>query len=316
MSGSERAAQATATCASAFARLREDSVHTEDWESDGERQVRILLQTSIAHVDDDWNVGRFSLLAEHMRSFADVTARNRQADAAGNDPVLAGLSRDRFDEVWLLGVDGGVALSEADCAGVNRFHGEVGGLLTTREHRNMGLWRRRIEGVGDAHFFHETRYAEPDPARCCADDQETPSISWPNYHSGRNGDFQLILAVEPRHPLLQPDLRYFPAHPHEGAIGVPARDPRARTVARGRSLASGREFDLVVAFDRTAEKPGRAIAESSFHHFADYNWSPELGAPSFVSEPPGDEVYRHPERMKDIRAYVRNAAEWLAPAGS
>jgi hypothetical protein len=277
--------------------------------------VRILLQTSIAHDDDDWNVGRFSLLAEHLRSFADVTARNRQADAAGDDPVLAGLSRARFDQVWLLGVDGGEALSEADCAGVNHFHREGGGLLTTRDHNNMGMWLRLIEGVGDAHFFHDARYAEPDPARCCADDQETPSISWPNYHSGRNGDYQRIVAVEPRHPLLGSDLQFFPAHPHGGAVRAPAREPRARAVARGRSLASGREFDLVVAFERTVATPGRAIAESSFHHFADYNWSPRLGAPSFVSEPPGDEVDRHPERLKDIRAYVRNAAEWLMPAG-
>ena len=278
--------------------------------------MRILLQTSIAYVSDDWNVSRFSLLAEHLRSVADVIARDRQADASGNDPILTGLSRDRFDEVWLLGVDGGVGLSEADCAGVNRFHREGGGLLTTRDHHNMGMWLRLIEGVGAAHFFHEAEYAEPDPARCCADDQETPSISWPNYHSGRNGDYQRILVVEPRHPLLRASqLQYFPAHPHEGAIGAPAREARARTVARGRSLATGREFDLVVALDRTAAQPGRAIAQSSFHHFADYNWSPRLGAPSFVSEPAGDEVYRHPERLKDIRAYATSAAEWLAPAG-
>jgi hypothetical protein len=276
--------------------------------------VRILLQTSIASADDDWSINRFALLTQHLRSFADVTARDRQADAAGNDPVLAGLSRDRFDEVWLFGVDGGVALSDADCAGVNRFHREGGGLLTTRDHHNMGMWLRAIDGVGAAHFFHEAECCEPDPARHDADDKETPSISWPNYHSGRNGNFQRISAVEPRHALLGSDVEYFPAHPHEGAIGVPARESRARTIARGRSLATGRDFDLVVAFDRTAAQPGRAIAESSFHHFADYNWDPKLGAPGFVTEPVGDEVYRHPERMKDILAYVRNAAEWLAPA--
>ena len=54
--------------------------------------MRILLQTSIAYVADDWNVSRFSLLAEHLRSVADVIARDRQADASGNDPILTGLS--------------------------------------------------------------------------------------------------------------------------------------------------------------------------------------------------------------------------------
>src|SRR5262249_59959288 len=65
--------------------------------------VRILLQTSIAHADDDWHVGRFSLLAQYLRSFAEVTARNREVDTYGNDRVLPGLTRDHFDEVWLFG---------------------------------------------------------------------------------------------------------------------------------------------------------------------------------------------------------------------
>ena len=34
------------------------------------------------------------------------------------------------------------------------------------------------------------------------DDQDTPTIFWPNYHSGSNGDFQRIAAVEPVHELL------------------------------------------------------------------------------------------------------------------
>src|SRR5579859_3394192 len=115
--------------------------------------MRILLQTSIAHADDDWHVGRFSLLTQHLRTLADVAARNRAADASGSDPVLAGLTRDQFDEVWLFGVDGGVALSDDDIAGINRFQREGGGLLTTRDHENMGRWLRGIEGVeiGRAH---------------------------------------------------------------------------------------------------------------------------------------------------------------------
>ncbi|HEX7150708.1 MAG TPA: hypothetical protein VF618_04400 [Thermoanaerobaculia bacterium] len=59
--------------------------------------------------------------------------------------------------------------------------------------------------------------------------------------------------------------------------------------------------------------PGRAIAESSFHHLCDYNWDPRMGCPSFVEETPGDEVLRHPERLRDVQTYVRNAARWLTP---
>jgi hypothetical protein len=105
----------------------------------------------------------------------------------------------------------------------------------------------------------------------------------------------------------------FPSHPHEGAVGVPAGETRAQTVACGRSVATGRAFDRVVAFDRTTAMPGRAIAESSFHHFADYNWDIAKGAPSFVTEPPGDAVRRDPALLDGIRAYVRNCVEWLAP---
>ena len=42
--------------------------------------ARILLQTTIVDIPDDWNVGRFSLLADELRRAGhDVTARNRDA---------------------------------------------------------------------------------------------------------------------------------------------------------------------------------------------------------------------------------------------
>nr|WP_322666806.1 hypothetical protein [Dendronalium sp. ChiSLP03b]MDZ8209296.1 hypothetical protein [Dendronalium sp. ChiSLP03b] len=61
---------------------------------------------------------------------------------------------------------------------------------------------------------------------------------------------------------------------------------------------------------------GRAIAESSFHHFADYNWDVDMGAPSFVTEPPGDGMKQNPQALEHIKAYVRNLALWLAPTSS
>src|SRR5262249_56853710 len=129
-----------------------------------------------------------------------------------------------------------------------------------------------------------------------------------------------VMAGERTHQLLRRPgcsiecIQYFPAHPPEGAVGVPKGEARARTVARGKSSVSGREFDLVVAFERTATVPGRAIAESSFHHFADYNWDVSRGAPSVVTQKPGNAIRNQPRALDDIRAYVRNAAQWLAPA--
>jgi hypothetical protein len=278
--------------------------------------MRILLQCTIPYSADDWHVGRFSLLADELRKAGDVVARNLEPDATGDDPVLSRLGRAEFDEVWLLGVDPGRALSRSDVAGINAFMRAGGGVLTTRDHQDMGMWLRQLEDVGMAHFFHAAEYCEPDPSRQCPDDLDTPAISWPNYHSGHNGDFQRVEAVEPLHPLLtRPGgarIELFPAHPHEGAVGVPAGQGRARAVARGRSTVTDRAFTLIVAFDRAPGKPGRAIAESSFHHFADYNWDLSRGAPSFVTDAPGDGTRRDPRGIDDVHAYVMNAARWLA----
>lgn len=65
--------------------------------------------------------------------------------------------------------------------------------------------------------------------------------------------------------------------------------------------------------DEHGNTRGRAVAESSFHHFADYNWDLGKGCPGFVTEPPGDGVGKHPARLDDVRSYVRNLARWLRP---
>ncbi len=62
-------------------------------------------------------------------------------------------------------------------------------------------------------------------------------------------------------------------------------------------MASGRDFNLIVAFE-DAESAGRGrqghgVAQCTFHHFADYNWDPSAGCPSFVDEPSGDGMKRN-----------------------
>jgi hypothetical protein len=142
-------------------------------------------------------------------------------------------------------------------------------------------------------------------------------VSWPNYLSGENGNFQRVRAVLADHPLLRrkdgSTIEWFPSHPHEGGIGVPPGADDASVVATGKSLATNRTFNLLVAFDPKSEH-GRAIAESSFHHFADYNWDPRTGCPPFLTDPPGDEFERFPQRLEDVKSYVRNAVRWLARA--
>jgi hypothetical protein len=290
------------------------------------RPLRILVQCTIPFAEDDWHVGRFSSLVETFRrlrqddgsSLAEVTARNRQVDATGRDPVLAGLDRRDWDELWLLAVDGGDGCNDTESAAIDAFQRAGGGVLTARDHQDMGLWLRKLQGVGAANFFHAERFRELDETRWCRDDEETRTIDYPNYHSGSNGDAQRISPVEPLHPLLMRSeggrIEWLPSHPHEGAVAAPAGDLRARPVARGRSTTTGRTFNLSVAFERSSEFPGRGLAESSFHHFADYNWNPAAGAPTFVTETPGPGLKARPGALDDVRTYVENLVRWLAPA--
>jgi hypothetical protein len=285
--------------------------------------IHILLQTTIPNVEDDWNIDRFSLLRDHLASSGyKVTARNRVDNAEGNDSVLSVLDTTDVDELWLVAVDTGDGLSKADCEGITRFHQRGGGILATRDHEDLGSSLCTLGGVGRAHFFH-TQHREPDESRHVRDDQANTMIDWPNYHSGANGDYQKVTAVEPVHELLRGPsgmIEYFPAHPHEGSVGVPEDEDRARVIATGTSQVTGRNFNLVVAFecrdDRHGNRLGRAVAESSFHHFVDYNWDTTKGGPTFLYEAPGDEIKRHPERLSDIKNYVSNLARWLAPGNN
>lgn len=286
--------------------------------------ARILLQTTIPPIADDWSITRFSLLARLLRDLTDaddapvfeVTARDRTPAAEGPDPVLSRLDESGFDALWLFAVDTGEGLSPEECAVISRFRLGGGGLMVTRDHMDLGSSVCTLGGVGAAHFFH-SRNLDPDPRRRVIDDTGTPDILWPNYHSGANGDAQEITPVGALHPVLtdpgSPDgrLHVLPAHPHEGAVGAPPEDPTARVIAAGRSKATGATFNIAVAFERS-EAGGRAIAQSTFHHFADYNWDPAMGAPSFVSEPPGQGLAASPEALRQVRQYAVNVALWTA----
>jgi len=290
--------------------------------------IRILLQTTLLPAENDWCINRFSLLCSYLASLKDeagnplcaVTARDRHPDNTGNDPVLSTLDRADFDELWLFSLDLGEGLSADDGAGIQRFYQQGGGLFTTRDHQDMGISLLPLGEVGAFHYFH-SQNPDPDETRCCIDDPYTTYISYPNYHSGRNGDYQTITPVQPLHDLLKTAtgeaIAFFPSHPHEGAVGVPAGLSHAQAIAIGKSAVTGRDFNLVVAGDRPSgsntSAPGRLVAQSTFHHFADYNWDTAMGCPTFVDEPPGNGMAQNPQALKDIHTYVRNLALWLRP---
>ena len=274
---------------------------------------KILLQTTIPYSEDDWHIGRFSLLRDLLAREHDVVARDRENGAGGLDPVLLSLPQSDFDQIWLFAVDNGNGLQPEECHAISTFRQRGGGLMVTRDHMDLGVSVCSLDGVGDAHHFH-TKNVDPEIAQAGRDDNVTTAIDWPNFHSGSNGDVQTIEVVEPAHPILFRNgkpLRFLPAHPHEGAVSAPKNDKTARVIARGRSTVTGRTFNLAVAFDSN-DRRGNALAESTFHHFVDYNWDTRMGCPSFLGEPPSDRIRRDPTLLDDTRAYCSNLAQWLA----
>ena len=286
--------------------------------------INVLLQSTIAPDPNDWSIERFSLLQAYLSGARDVdgtplfnvTARNLLAGGRP-DPVLSTLHDSDFDELWLFAVDVGNGLTPEDSDGINRFHRRGGGLMVTRDHMDLGSSVCTLGcGPAAAHHFH-TKNEDPDLSRRCIDDPYTTNILWPNYHSGANGDFQHVRAVGIPHPVLRDPLsqdglvRYLPSHPHEGSVCPPAGDSTARVILESRSAVTGRSFNLAVAFEPAADG-GPAIAQSTFHHFCNYNWDIASGAPTFVSEPPGDGMKEFPEALRSTQQYVHNVALWLA----
>jgi len=285
--------------------------------------IRVLLQTTIGPDADDWCIDRFGMLRDFLSSARDadgkalfsVTARDR--DPAGRpDTILSTLHESSFDELWLFAVDTGDGLRPEDCQGISLFRKRGGGLMVSRDHMDLGSSLCTLGGVGAAHHFH-SKNQDPDESRRRIDDPHTSQILWPNYHSGANGDYQRVHVVGAPHPVLHDPVatdglvHFLPAHPHEGSVSAPVHDAAARVILQGRSAVSGVTFNLAVAFEPSGDG-GPAIAQSTFHHFCDYNWDVERGAPSFVSEKPGTEMKHFSEALRSTKQYVRNVALWLA----
>ena len=196
-----------------------------------------------------------------------------------------------------------------------RFRERGGGVLTARDHQDLGscLLASRFDRPAQP-LPHQN--PEPDARR---DDQDNPNISWPNYHSGANGDYQPVFAdgtgarAAADDEDAQRSHRVVPRAPaRRCGLRTARRSARARSIACGRSTVTGRTFNLAVCLDGETTDDGRpmgrAVACSTFHHFADMNWDTDAGAPSFVTDKPGDEMKRDPSRLEIFKDYVHNIA--------
>lgn len=281
---------------------------------------RILLKTTIPSVEDDWHIGRFSILRRRLEVRGHEVFAFDRRESAGSDTDLASLDTNCIDQVWLFAVDIVGALSAQDAENIRAFRERGGGLMVTRDHQDMGDCVLSLGAPGRAHNF-QSRNPESDSSRHQIDDMETSYISWPNYHSGANGDFQRIAAPDPDHPLVRRHdgtvIEHLPAHPHEGVVSVPtgAQD-FASLVLVGSSKVSGRSFGCAVAIEgepSTDGAPlGRAVAQSTFHHFVDPNLDPGAPLPSFVTEKSGSGMRTNLTALQDSLRYIDNLADWMS----
>ena len=200
-------------------------------------------------------------------------------------PDFVRLAEGEWRQLWLFAVDMTGALTRTDCDNIRRFRALGGGAMLTRDHQDLGSCLVRPGLAGAAHNFHSVN-CEPDEARRQRDYPYTDDISWPNYHSGANGDVQEI-------SIAGPPIRSWSARPQRRIpfdicrhirmrVPCPCRRAQkrvARVIAFGRSKVTGRTFNLAVAFEAHEEdgqRLGRAFAGSTFHHFCDYNLDPAV----------------------------------------
>jgi hypothetical protein len=165
------------------------------------KPTKILMQTTIQTVEDDWSIARFSWLRVFLTGLPsqsgavlfEVTARDR-GPLGIPDPVLSNLNNLDFASLWLFGVDTGDGLTKENCRGIPLFRKRGGGILATRDHMDLGCSLCSLGGIGDAHHF-PSKNVDRDVSRRVVDGPYTTNILWPNFHSGANGDFQEIAIV-------------------------------------------------------------------------------------------------------------------------
>ena len=133
--------------------------------------AKILLQTTIPFDSQDWAIDRFSMLADVLRAAGHrVVARDRAG--YGDDPVLLGVDELGYDQLWLMAVDTGAGLTERECEAIARFRRGGGGVLTARDHQELGSCLQRLGSLGEVNRFHD---ASIDPATM-GDNLDNPEI--------------------------------------------------------------------------------------------------------------------------------------------
>ena len=210
-----------------------------------------------------------------------------------------------------MAVDIGHGLSPGDAAGIMRFRERGGGVLTARDHQDLGsCLLRSVRSASST-----TSTTRTPSRRAVVTTRTTRTSRGRTTTRARTATTSRSSPTSRRTSCCGPTgtasgrIEWFPAHPHEGAVSAPPEYAFAQVVGRGRSTVSGRTFNLAVALDgeTTADggPAGRAVACSTFHHFADMNWDIDAGAPSFVTDVAERRDEARPSRLDVFKDYVR-----------
>ncbi|HUG85018.1 MAG TPA: hypothetical protein VMM13_10655 [Euzebya sp.] len=138
------------------------------------------------------------------------------------------------------------------------------------------------------------------------------------------------------HPVLcgpEGVITHLPDHMHEGVIEVPADltrqvtfdgyttdeypvangvRPAPEVIAWATNHVTGEEFGVLGAYDGHRAGVGRVFVDATWHHWFNINMDPYRDGSD-----PGHATYDPSvvDKWEEIKAYLRNVASWLSPAG-
>jgi hypothetical protein len=273
---------------------------------------------------DHPSYARFTFTKAHRGTATGTTAN------FNNFTFTAG-SLDAFDELWLFGVTAGAPyLSNAEVAVIEQFMDRGGGVLAMGDHEDLGLGLcgniKRVRSMRKWWFSSPPPPAGMEVAPATfgstlndtiiqpgGQSDDVPQKIRPNYRLAWAG-WRPWFRVKYPHPILcgpRGVITVLPDHQHEGACIVPNAafaneypgGVKAEVIARAvdHSPPGVREFGVIGAWDghNPAAKKGRVVVDATWHHWFNINLTGLKG--------------ENGNEYKDVLAYFRNVAIWLAP---